>query len=227
MTISAILMLDCIHVRLQSHPRSSVSPFQSSVTIPLKLSSFVRYHLKRFQTTSTTDLIFFFPVPEPTSVVITSYPSHPIKAGTEVTLTCTVLLNHTLAGIPTLDMGVTVVWIGPLGVLEAGVDASATAEDPLVYISVLHISSAVANESYTCQASVDSMSSSLASSRVGIDYFTITTGTSVKSIELARSFSLLLLHMCFHVTSKEELGSSYSLIEWFIYAQYGLCACNR
>lgn len=101
-------------------------------------------------------------VPSPTSVIITTDPSIPISAGTEVTLTCTVELSPTLTGLSSL--AVIVIWTGPFETLLDS-DPNKTANSPPTYTSILTLDSVEFSGNFTCQAQVDSSSSFIIASQ--------------------------------------------------------------
>lgn len=102
-------------------------------------------------------------VPDPTSVIVTADPPTPIRAGTELTLTCTVELSPTLAGLSSL--AVIVVWTEPFKSLTSSYPIDVTPESPPTSTSILQLQASVPfNGNYTCQAQVVSSSSSLTNS---------------------------------------------------------------
>ena len=107
-------------------------------------------------------ILFTLVVPTPASINITTDSPTPISAETRVTLTCTVELSPSLAGLSLLAVIVT--WTGPLGTLS-GSDPTKVANSPPTYTSMLTLASVESSGSFICQAQVDSPSSFIAASQ--------------------------------------------------------------
>ena len=100
-------------------------------------------------------------VPAPSSIHITSIPASPIRpVGSDVTLTCTVVLS------PAVDVPVTVstVWTGPDGVMLSTSDPVKT--NLIRYTSTAMVTSFGRDQSgvYNCTATISSMSSFISDS---------------------------------------------------------------
>ena len=119
------------------------------------------------------DHFFYFLVPDPTSINVTSDPASPVSTGAEVNLTCIVELRFDLAGLSSVN--VVIEWTKSSEVL-IGSDPVVYGNSSPTYISTLMLGSVSSSGNYTCQTWVNSSSLFLKTSGVETTTIMITTG---------------------------------------------------
>ena len=127
-------------------------------------------------------IMIFLAVPDP-SVTVSSHPSSPIIAGSNVTVICTVELNQYVE--PDVGLTVNLTWIGPDGVQLFLTNPFMVNMNRFLSIALVSSFGRQQSGEYTCRATISSDT-------------LITSGTEVSGMERI-TVGKLLDHCCRHI----------------------------